>query len=275
MTTAPEIWGIVNVTPDSFSDGGRFLARQSAVDHGTKLLRQGATRIDVGGASSRPRGATYGDGASEVTAAQELERIEQVVAELVRVGASVSVDTFRASVAERALELGAQTINDVSLGRDPVLLDMVAKQGAELVLMHTRADGRIDEDNARYENVVQDVVDELLVAAIRAQTCGVTRSKIWLDPGFGFAKTTEQSSKLFAAITPLQKAGYRVLVGASRKAFLAAACRTADGSVPPPDERLGASIGAALRAAALGVDAVRVHDVLETWQALRIFQGAA
>lgn len=270
-----EVWGILNVTPDSFSDGGRFLLRDAAVAHARALIAEGASVIDVGGASSRPPGTTYGAGASPVSIEEEIARVEGVIADLASKGRAhegcrVSIDTTRGSVAERALRVGASIVNDVSMGADPELLEAAARHGATLVLMHTRLDGRIDERTTDYGgDVVAGVRDELARAVERAVQAGV--KDVWVDPGIGFAKTARQSATLLARLGELSS--LPILVGASRKSFIASLAPERDGSAPPPSARLPGSLLAVAAAVRGGARAVRVHDVAPSRQAI-LFEAA-
>jgi dihydropteroate synthase len=268
--TRVEIWGVLNVTPDSFSDGGRFVGLEAAVAHGERMHAEGADVLDVGGESSRPPGRTYGVGASEVSADEENARVLPVVAALVERGLRVSVDTVKAKVAQAAVRAGAAIINDVSCGRDPELLRVVADSRVELVLMHTRGRGERSGANVAYVDVVGEVREELLRAVERATLAGVRPESIWLDPGVGFAKTAAQSAALIAATPRLVATGHRVLVGASRKSFLAELTAPEGAALPGPSERLGGSLAAATMAVLGGARAVRVHDVRETQQAVRL-----
>lgn len=267
-----EVWGILNVTPDSFSDGGRFATVERALAHASAMLAEGADVIDVGGESSRPPGITYGPGALRVPVEEELRRVVPVVEGLVASGARVSIDTVKPEVARAALAAGARIVNDVSNGADPGVLEAVAEANAELVLMHTRAGGRVDEETTRYSDVVADVLAELERAVERAVACGVPRANVWIDPGIGFAKTAAQSLALLGGMGPFVASGHRVLVGASRKSFIARATAP-DGDVPP-DRRLGGSIAAAAMAVLAGAAAVRVHDVHDTVQAVRLVEAS-
>lgn len=265
-----EIWGVLNVTPDSFSDGGRFFGAGDALAHGRALVAEGAVVVDVGGASSRPRGQTYGAGAAPVDADEEVRRTRPIVEALVAGGVRVSIDTTSAEVAEAALRSGATIVNDVSMGASAALLEACARHGAELVLMHTRGDGRLDAITTQYDDVVADVLAELEAAALRAIAHGVEAERIWLDPGLGFAKTAEQSLALLAATDRLVATGRPVLVGASRKSFLAAMAPDPSGALPGTDARLGGSLAAVCTAVWAGARAVRVHDVRASRQAARI-----
>jgi dihydropteroate synthase len=272
---ALEIWGVLNVTPDSFSDGGAFFSAESALAHAVRMLAEGATVIDVGGASSRPRGAIYGEGAAAVAPDEERRRVEPVVGALVARGVRVSIDTTSPEVAAAALTAGARIVNDVSMGASERLLEVCAAHEAELVLMHTRGDGRVDATTTAYEDVVEETLCELLGAVERAVSRGVARERIWIDPGLGFAKTAAQSMTLLGATRRFVEVGLPVLVGASRKSFLAAMATEPDGARPAPMDRLGASLAAVCVAAWAGARAVRVHDVRASRQAARIAELAA
>nr|MDQ3037132.1 dihydropteroate synthase [Myxococcota bacterium] len=222
-----EIWGVLNVTPDSFSDGGRFVSSDGALSvararaHAEEMHAAGADVIDVGGASSRPPGRTYGAGAPSVTEAEEIARVVPVIealfamaeaamaeaamaeAAIARPGPRISIDTTSAAVAARSLAAGASIVNDVSMGASDALLEVVAQSGAELVLMHTRDGGRVDARTTAYGDVVADVIDELDRAVARAVARGVREDRIWIDPGIGFAKTAAQSAALLAATSRL------------------------------------------------------------------------
>jgi dihydropteroate synthase len=264
------IWGVLNVTPDSFSDGGAFLRPSQALEHARRMVGEGADVVDVGGESSRPAGKTYGDGAEHVSAAEELRRVLPVVEALVAGGVRVSVDTVKPEVARAALAAGAQVLNDVSCGRSEALLEVAAGAGAELVLMHTRGRGECHGDNVRYADVVAEVHDELLRALERAERCGVRRERIWLDPGLGFAKTAGQSLALLARLDVLLATGQRVLLGPSRKSFIAEVAREPSGEPPIPTRRQGGTAASVALAVLAGVQGVRVHDVAEMRQAAQL-----
>lgn len=273
-----EIWAVLNVTPDSFSDGGRYLEPNAAVERAVALLEQGADVLDIGGASSRPAGRTYGDGAPEVSVDEELRRvvpvIEAVAARAGQRGARISVDTTRAQVAQAALQAGARVVNDVSNGASDSLLKAVAEAGAELVLMHNRGDGRVAGANIEYGDVVSDVLGELLAAVTRAQHFGVRRENIWLDPGVGFAKTAAHSLAVIAGLPRFVQTGHRVLLGPSRKSFIReveAAARVERPSTA--SERLGGTAAAVAMGVALGAHAVRVHDLPEMRQTVLVTEA--
>ena len=264
-----EIWGVLNVTPDSFSDGGAFLAVDAALRQALRLLRDGAHVLDVGGESSRPSGKTYGE-VPTVSDAEELQRVLPVIEGLKACGARISIDTVKARVAERAVLAGASIINDVSCGRSEALLRVAAESGVELVLMHNRGRGERTEANVRYGDVARDVRDELMAAVDRAITSGVAGERIWIDPGIGFAKTAAQSAALLARTEVLLETGHRVLVGSSRKSFIGELAPLASGAAPDPQQRLGGSVASMAIAAFLGAHAVRAHDVLELRQAVLV-----
>ncbi|MEM7436114.1 MAG: dihydropteroate synthase [Myxococcota bacterium] len=268
----PALWGVINVTPDSFSDGGRFLQVEAAIKHGGRLLQEGASVLDVGGESSRPAGKAYGDGFLEVSEAEEIARVVPVVAQLAREHhARVSIDTVKPAVAEAALAAGASIVNDVSCASNPDLAAITAAQsGAEYVIMHRRGRGEVKPPWTDYADVVAEVLEELEAAADRVAAAGVLRTKIWLDPGVGFAKTAEQSASLLRSLGRFRKTGYRVLVGPSRKSFIGHLAPNPGGELPNAQARLGGTLAAIGRCAEAGVDAVRVHDVHAVRQFLQL-----
>jgi len=253
----PKLMGVVNVTPDSFSDGGLYLDARAAIAHGLELAEQGAEILDVGGESTRP-------GAAEVSAEEETARVEPVVAGLAGT-ATVSIDTSKAAVAETALDAGATIVNDVSaLRHDPEIGALCAERGAGLVLMHMQGDPRTMQQNPIYEDVVDDVkafLAERMEAAIGA---GVAEERIWLDPGIGFGKNLDHNLELLRRLGELRGLGRPLVIGTSRKSFIG----KIDGS--PVDERLGGTIASSVLAAAEGADVLRVHDVAETAQAMKM-----
>lgn len=268
------VWGVLNVTPDSFSDGGRFLDPARAVAHGLRMVEGGADVVDVGGESSRPAGKTYGSGHARVPADEERRRVEPVVRALVDAGVPVSVDTVKADVARAACDAGARWLNVVAAVPDRALLEVARDAGVELVLMHNRGRGEVAPPHTDYGDLVADVVRELRASVARAVDVGVPTERIWIDPGLGFAKTATQSLRLLGETAALVATGHPVLVGASRKSFLAAADECAGGPRPGPDERLGGSVAAVALAVAAGARAVRVHDVAESRQAVHVAQAA-
>jgi dihydropteroate synthase len=249
--------GVVNVTPDSFSDGGRYLDAGAAIRHGEELVRDGADILDVGGESTRP-------GAVEVDEAEELRRVEPVVKALAG-NESVSIDTSKLAVAEAALDAGASIVNDVTaLQRDPGMAGLCAERGVGVVLMHMPGNPRTMQDDPAYEDVVDDVKAFLAGRMEFAMGEGVGEERIWLDPGIGFGKTLEHNLELLRRLEELRDLGRPLVIGASRKSFIG----KVDGSAV--GHRIGGSIASAVLAAAEGADVLRVHDVAETAQALTV-----
>ena len=257
--------GIVNVTPDSFSDGGRYDTTDTAVAHGLALLEQGADLLDIGGESTRP-------GATRPLVAEELDRVVPVIRELAAAGASVSVDTMRAEVAEAALAVGARMVNDVSGGlADPRILDVVADSEAHYVAMHWRAHADRMRDFTDYgpDGVVETVRRELGERLEAVEAAGVSRDRVVLDPGLGFAKTSHHNWELLSRLDVLEQLGCPLLVGASRKSFLGALL--AEGGTPRAiDQREHAHASLVALLAARGVWCLRVHDVRATRDALAV-----
>lgn len=258
------VMGVVNVTPDSFSDGGRWFEPADAVAHGAGLLAEGADLLDVGGESTRP-------GSARVPVDEELRRVLPVVRELARLGAVVSVDTTRAEVAEAAVDAGAHVVNDVSGGlADPDMARVVAATGVVYVAMHWRGHGDVMDDLATYGDVVHDVRDELAARVDALLAAGVTERQLVLDPGLGFAKPGSDNWPLLAHLDVLLDLGLPVLVGASRKRFLGHLLADADGTPAPPHARDAATAAVSALAAAAGAWCVRVHDVAPTVDAVRV-----
>lgn len=258
------VLGILNVTPDSFSDGGRYLDLDAAVEHGLMLVKQGADIVDVGGESTRP-------GAIRVDENEELRRVIPVIRALSAAGVRVSVDTMRGRVAARALEAGAVLVNDVSGGlADPSMLPVVAESAAPCVLMHWRGHADVMDHHATYGSVVDDVRAELVGRVEMALAAGVAAENIVLDPGLGFAKTPEQTWWLLAAMPELLDLGFPVLVGASRKRFLAECVDHGGRNPARPLNRDDASSAVAALAAAAGAWGVRVHAVAPAAAAVRV-----
>jgi dihydropteroate synthase len=259
------VMGIVNVTPDSFSDGGLYLSAGAAVAHGLELLAQGADLLDVGGESTRP-------GAERPDEAEELARVLPVVARLAAAGARVSIDTMRSGVAAAALDTGAQIVNDVSGGlADPAMFEVVAgRPGTPYVLMHWRGHGSVMNDRATYGDVVADVTAELAERVAAALAAGVAPDQLILDPGLGFAKDAEHNWALLRALPALRAMGYPLLVGASRKRFLGALMAAPDGTPGDLAVRDAATAAVSVLAAQQGAWAVRVHDVPSSVAAVRV-----
>ncbi len=259
------VMGVLNVTADSFSDGGRYLQHNAAVEHGLALHAMGADIIDVGGESTRP-------GATRVDPEIEAGRIAPVIADLAAAGIKVSVDTMRASVAAAAIDAGAAIVNDVSGGRaDPDMAKVVADARVPWILMHWRsaADFAHRSDAAQYDDVVADVRTELLACVDAAVAAGVDHSLLAIDPGLGFAKTAEHNWALLQALPELVGLGLPVLVGASRKRFLGTLLADPDGP-RPPDGREVATAAVSALAAAQGAWGVRVHDVRSSLDAVAV-----
>ena len=255
--------GVVNVTPDSFSDGGAFADADSAIEHGLALAAAGADIVDVGGESTRP-------GAERVSPEQERERVEPVVAALSAAGVVVSIDTMRASTAEVALQAGAALVNDVSGGRaDPELPALVGAAGVPYVVMHWRAHSAQMQQHADYDDVVREVCDELRERIDDVVAAGVAPEHIVVDPGLGFAKRPEHNWALLARLGDLMTLGRPVLVGSSRKSFLGALLADADGP-RPTDGRDDATAALTVVAALAGAWGVRVHDVRANADAVRV-----
>ena len=251
--------GIVNVTPDSFSDGGRFLEPDAAVEHGLRLAAEGAAVLDVGGASTRP-------GAEPVPLADELERAVPVVERLAAAGQRVSIDTTKAEVAAAALEAGASLVNDVSAFRfAPEIAGLVADAGAECCLVHMRGEPRTMQAEARYEDVVGEVKAFLEERLEFAREAGIAEERVWLDPGIGFGKTAEHNLELLRRLDELVAIGRPLVIGTSRKSFLGKLLGGRE-----PDERLPGTIATNVMAYERGASVFRVHDVRPVADALAI-----
>ena len=260
----PLVMGVVNVTPDSFSDGGEWFEPEAAIAHGRELLAAGADLIDVGGESTRP-------GAQRPSVEEELRRVVPVVRALADEGAVVSIDTMRASVAGAAIDAGAAIVNDVSGGlADGDMAALVAQAGIPFIAMHWRGHSTDMQSRAVYDDVVTDVCRELRERVDALQESGIHADHIVLDPGFGFAKTAEHNWTLLARLDEVVGLGHPVLVGTSRKTFLGRIGRP-DGSTPrPPAERDLSTAVTSFHAARCGAWGVRVHDVASTIEALDV-----
>ncbi len=255
-TSTPIVMGILNITPDSFSDGGLYLDADAAVEHALAMVDAGAVIIDVGGESTRP-------GSDPVDPAEEWERIGAVIAALAERELCVSVDTRHAEVASRALAAGASIVNDVSGFRDPAMVQVVAKSGCGCVVMHMAGEPKTMQDNPAYDDVVAEVRDYLRDAAAALEEAGVEHSRICIDPGPGFGKTPKQTIELMRNLHELVHLGYPVMVAASRKSYVGYAY-----GVEEPHERDVASAAEALLACELGASVVRTHNVPLTAAAL-------
>jgi dihydropteroate synthase len=260
----PRIMGIVNVTPDSFSDGGQWFDPQAAVAHGLRLEAEGADILDIGGESTRP-------GAEPIGIEEELRRVIPVVAALAKqVRVPISIDTRNAEVMRRAADAGARIVNDVAaLGHDPDALRVAAESDLPVVLMHAQGDPRTMQVDPRYDDVVLDVYDWLEARMTACQAAGISRECIVVDPGIGFGKTVAHNLELLASLSIYHGLGCPILLGASRKSFIG---RLSGG--PPADQRVPGSVAAALLGVAQGVQILRVHDVAATRQALAVWEAA-
>jgi dihydropteroate synthase len=262
-----KVMGVVNVTPDSFSDGGRFDDLGAAIAQARRLIAEGADILDIGGESTRP-------GAESVSEDQELDRVIPLIRAIRAEGAiAISIDTMKPAVARAAVAAGAAMWNDITaLRHAPDSLAVAAELGCEVVLMHMQGEPGTMQAEPHYEDVVAEVADFLAERARTAVAAGVARERIWIDPGIGFGKhMIRHNLPLLAGLDRIVALGFPVLLGVSRKSFIGAL----DGGNVPADRRLGGSIAGALAGAAAGVAAVRVHDVRETVQALRVWTAIA
>ncbi|MEO7602701.1 MAG: dihydropteroate synthase [Sphingomicrobium sp.] len=258
----PQVMGILNVTPDSFSDGGRFECTEAAAEAGSDMAAAGAAIIDVGGESTRP-------GAAMVWEGDEIERAVPVIRRLASSGNAVSADTRKAEVMRAAIEAGAGLINDVSaLTFDPRAVEVLAASSVPVVLMHHQGDPATMQDNPRYDDVLVEVFLWLEERIAFAESAGITRDRLIVDPGFGFGKSVAHNLELMNGLALLHGLGCPILLGASRKRTIGALDREA-----PADQRLAGSVAFALKAAEQGAQIIRAHDVPETVQALRIWRG--
>ena len=251
--------GILNVTPDSFSDGGQFLDQEAAIAQGVRMAEEGADIVDVGGESTRP-------GSDEVPVEEEIERTAQVVKRLVaELDIPISIDTRKAEVARAALDAGAVIVNDVSAARDEDMFDVVRESGAGLVMMHMLGEPKTMQADPRYDDVVREVREHLGARLDAAVAAGIDRDRLCVDPGLGFGKTYEHNLELMREIEAFADLGAPVLVGPSRKSFIG----TALGDVPMED-RLEGTLGAVAWLAGHGAHIVRVHDVEPTVRVLKL-----
>jgi dihydropteroate synthase len=259
-----QVMGVVNVTPDSFSDGGRFLDHAAALAHARRLVDEGADWVDVGGESTRP-------GAAPVPAAEELARVLPVIEALAAEGVRVSVDTRKAEVATAAVTAGARMVNDVSAG----LAEVAGVAGVAFVAMHMQGEPATMQDAPHYDDVVAEVRDHLVARADAARAAGAP--EVWIDPGIGFGKTLDHNLALLADLDVLVATGYPVLVGTSRKGMLGALAARADrsGAVPPAGDRLEGSVATATWAFLQGAGMVRAHDVAATVAARAVVEVVA
>lgn len=269
----PRLMGILNVTPDSFSDGGRWLDADAAVEHGIKMCREGADVIDVGGESTRP-------GADRVDVSEQKRRVVGVIRKIrQRIDREfphvvISVDTTRGDVAIAAIEAGAAILNDVSAGRDePAMFELAARHRAAIVLMHMQGTSVTMQQAPRYADVVGEILCFLEERAEAAVAAGASRSQILIDPGIGFGKTTENNLEILANLDQFVATGYPVLLGTSRKRFMGSICRQADDRQPSPMQLVGATCATTTAGVAAGVAMFRVHDVRANRQAADVAQA--
>lgn len=268
------LMGILNITPDSFSDGGRYELIDQAVSHGLRMAQDGAVIIDVGGESTRP-------GSSRVSASKQIERVAEPIRQLRQAldgdglnHVAISIDTTHARVAEAALDAGAAMLNDVSAGReDGRMFAIAAERVVPIVLMHMRGQPGTMQDKPNYSDVVEEVRSFLMQRVDAAIQEGVGADKLWIDPGIGFGKTLEHNLALLRATPQFVAIGCPVLIGVSRKRFIAACCPGVHG-IDLPENRLPGTLAAGLVAAEAGVAALRVHDVAEHRQALAVWSAA-
>jgi len=258
----PQVMGIVNATPDSFSDGGQFADAVSAAEAGARMAEAGAAIVDVGGESTRP-------GAKPVWEGDEIERAIPVVGQLASAGVAVSIDTRKADVMTAALEAGARMVNDVSaLTYDLRSSDVIASAGVPVVLMHHQGKPEVMQHDPRYDDVVVEVYAWLEERIAEAEEAGITRDRILIDVGFGFGKSLAHNLELMNHLALFHSLGCALVLGASRKRTIGALSNEA-----PADQRLGGSLAFALKAVEQGVQLVRVHDIPETVQALKVWRG--
>ena len=269
----PALMGVLNITPDSFSDGGRYTSVDRAVAQGVRLAQQGASIIDVGGESTRP-------GSARVTADEQIKRVVEPIAQLRQAldreglqRVSISIDTTRFEVARAALDAGAQMLNDVSAGtEDERMLRLAAERGVPIALMHMLGEPGTMQHDPQYNDVVEEVLAYLNERVSAARQAGVAPQHIWIDPGIGFGKTLEHNLALLGSLARFVAMGQPVLLGVSRKRFIQACCPD-DPNAQAPSGRLAGSLAAALIGADAGVSALRVHDVAEHAQALAVYQA--
>lgn len=264
LSSRTHLMGVLNVTPDSFSDGGKYLDPEAAVARALEMIEEGADFIDVGGESTRPKSAAYGEGAEPVSVEEELRRVLPVVERLAKAtDIPISIDTYKADVARRALEAGATIVNDISgLRFDPGMADVIGRAGASAIIMHIKGTPKTMQLNPAYEDLIGEVKAYLAEGITIARRAGI--NQIMIDPGIGFGKRLEHNLQLIGRLDEFRSLGYPILVGASRKSFIGALLDL------PPDTRLEGSLAAAVAAVQHGASILRVHDVLPTKRAITI-----
>lgn len=262
IAQGPLVMGILNLTPDSFSDGGLHETQEAAVARALKMIAEGAGIIDIGGESTRP-------GAEPVTVEEEIRRTAPVIAALKGRGAILSIDTRNPETMSAALAAGADMINDVTALANPESLEIAARANVPVCLMHMKGTPQTMQSAPQYEDVVQEVLDYLLARAKLCMKAGIAKEKIIIDPGIGFGKTLAHNLTLLAHLARFVETGFPVLLGTSRKSFISAAANDQS----QPENRLGGSLASALRGVEAGAKILRVHDVHETVQALKIWKA--
>ena len=256
-----KIMGILNVTPDSFSDGGRYLTADAAVEHAMRMIEEGADMIDIGGESTRP-------GSASLSIDEEIQRVELPIRQLSSIGVPISVDTMKPEVAAAAIKAGASMINDVNGLRDSRMVDLAAETGVPVVIMHMRGMPRTMQRDIAYDDVVGEVMSFLNERTKNAIDHGIARNKIILDPGIGFGKGLQHNLEILSRISEFRSLGHPILVGASRKTFIGKLT-----GEQVPDKRLEGSLAVVSSSIMNGVDIVRVHDVAETVRTVRMIDA--
>jgi dihydropteroate synthase len=257
----PLVMGIVNTTPDSFSDGGDHFDRDAAIARGLEQLADGADILDIGGESTRP-------GSAPVPPDEERRRVVPVIEALAKAGAVVSIDTRHADTMKAALDAGASIVNDITALTGPGSLDLVSSRGVSAVLMHMQGEPKTMQANPHYDNAPREIADYLAARIAACEAAGIARAKLSVDPGIGFGKSVAHNAQILARIDVLRELGVAVLIGVSRKSFLGALSKG-----EKPKDRLPGSLAAGLAAVARGADILRVHDVAPTIQALKVWRA--
>jgi len=260
----PVVMGVVNVTPDSFSDGGRFISKNKAVEHAHQLIQEGASILDIGGESSRP-------GAEVIEVSEEIDRVCPVIEEIAKFAPHISIDTRNAATMRAAIKAGATAINDISaLNHDAEAIDVAAGFEGAVFLMHMQGNPQNMQDSPAYDSVVSDIIKQLQLDINRCATYGIDIGRLVVDPGIGFGKTTDHNLLTLRNIREFSALGVPLLLGTSRKSFIAKISKGEDAN-----ERLGGSLSSVIFARSQGVKMFRVHDVAETVQALKVYDAIA